>query len=101
VSAGSRNRRWAPLVPLDQVFDDGPRTGGRRRRGFHDLIVRRFYGSGRLIESLVVVGAVLSLEKARPDGFMVLHQGQHRVGRAHRRAPGWPPLRLSRPLWCW
>jgi hypothetical protein len=31
VSAGSRNRRWAPLFPLGQVFDDGPRTGDRRR----------------------------------------------------------------------
>jgi hypothetical protein len=75
-------------IQSDQILHDGSHAGYRRRRTSHDLIERGVDGSPRRLERLVVVGAVLDLEKPRPCGFVGLQEREYgiwRFGRRHRR----------------
>jgi hypothetical protein len=58
------------------------------RRSFHDLPKRGVDDSPCLLEGLVVVGAILRLEKACPGGFVGLHKAEGAV-RMHWRAHRW------------
>ena len=59
-------------IPFQRILDRGPHAGQRRRRGVREFVNRRVGRSGRLLQRLVVIGTVLSLEKARPGSLVSL-----------------------------
>jgi hypothetical protein len=75
----------AVLIPLDEMFDDRAGAGACRRRGFHDLPEGGVDRSPGLLKLLIVVGAALCLEEARPGGFVA--STRRKAGSAGSAAP--------------
>jgi hypothetical protein len=100
----SRRRRRPPLwreasqfgfrsASLSVVISDHAGAGACRRRSFHDLFERGVDGSPGGFERLVIVGALLSCQEARPGGLVGLQKGEDRIDLLSAfPSPDRPPL---------